>query len=48
MENIIHHNGEAVGKLISDGTTITTTMHHKLKEEIIESVCAMEKIIKSG
>ncbi|KAL9992172.1 putative transposase, Ptta/En/Spm, plant [Helianthus debilis subsp. tardiflorus] len=47
-ENIIHHKEEAVAKLISEGTTITTTMDHELKKEAIESVCAKEKTTKSA
>ncbi|MFS7977714.1 hypothetical protein Hanom_Chr10g00907271 [Helianthus anomalus] len=42
-ENIIHHKEEAVAKLISEGTMITTTMDHELEKEAIESVCAKEK-----
>ncbi|KAK1426130.1 hypothetical protein QVD17_14799 [Tagetes erecta] len=47
-ENIIRHKDEAMAKLISEGTTITSTMHYKLEEEAIENVCAREKTIKSG
>ncbi|MFS7934880.1 hypothetical protein Hanom_Chr05g00396821 [Helianthus anomalus] len=34
---------KAVAKLVSKGTTITTTMDHELEKEAIESVCAKEK-----
>ncbi|KAJ0681148.1 hypothetical protein HanPI659440_Chr16g0632491 [Helianthus annuus] len=48
-ENIIHHHKEeAVAKLISKGTTITTTMDHELEKEAIESVCAKKKTTKSA
>ncbi|KAF5785698.1 hypothetical protein HanXRQr2_Chr10g0431711 [Helianthus annuus] len=47
-ENIIHHKEEAVAKLISEGTTITTTTDHELEKEAIESVCAKEKTTKSA
>ncbi|KAJ0546913.1 putative transposase, Ptta/En/Spm, plant [Helianthus annuus] len=44
--NIIQHKEEAVAKLISNGTTITTTMDHELEKEAIESVCAKKKNYK--
>ncbi|KAF5806075.1 putative transposase, Ptta/En/Spm, plant [Helianthus annuus] len=46
--NIIQHKEEAVAKLISNGTTITTTMDHELEKEAIESVCAKKKTTKSA
>ncbi|XP_022026140.1 uncharacterized protein LOC110926746 [Helianthus annuus] len=46
--NIIQHKEEAVAKLISNGTTITTTMDHELEKEAIESVCAKKKTKKSA
>ncbi|KAM0039115.1 hypothetical protein Hdeb2414_s0012g00378301 [Helianthus debilis subsp. tardiflorus] len=48
MANIIQHKEEAVAKLISNGTTITTTMDHELEKEAIESVCAKKKTTKSA
>ncbi|KAK1434293.1 hypothetical protein QVD17_00029 [Tagetes erecta] len=47
-DNIIRHKEEAVAKLVSEGTTITTTMHHELENDAIQSVCAKEKTIKSA
>ncbi|KAK1412236.1 hypothetical protein QVD17_33317 [Tagetes erecta] len=47
-ENIICHKEEAVAKLVSEGTTITTTMYHELENEAIQSVCAKEKTKKSA
>lgn len=37
-----------MAELISKGTTITTTMHHELEKEAIESICAKEKTTKSA
>ncbi|KAL8265410.1 hypothetical protein R6Q59_023540 [Mikania micrantha] len=47
-ENILNHKKQAVAKLISEGTTITTTMQHELEKEAIKSVCAKEKTRKSA
>ncbi|KAL8215913.1 hypothetical protein R6Q57_022750, partial [Mikania cordata] len=39
-ENIIAHKKEAIDKLTSEGTTVTTSMEQKLEKEAIKSVCA--------
>jgi len=37
-----------MAKLISEGTTLTTTMEHELERQAIKSVCAKEKTMKSA
>ncbi|KAL8249561.1 hypothetical protein R6Q59_006429 [Mikania micrantha] len=47
-ENIIAHKKEAIDKLTSEGTTVTTSMERKLEKEAIKSVCGKDKTIQSG
>ncbi|KAL8193572.1 hypothetical protein R6Q57_026707 [Mikania cordata] len=47
-ENIIAHKKEAIDKLTSEGTTVTTSMEQKLEKEAIKSVCGKDKTIQSG
>ncbi|KAL8253907.1 hypothetical protein R6Q59_032128 [Mikania micrantha] len=47
-ENILNHKKEAMTKLASEVTTITTTMEHELGKEAIRSVCVKEKTTKSA
>ncbi|XP_076917453.1 uncharacterized protein LOC143577528 [Bidens hawaiensis] len=47
-ENIIQHKQVAMEKLISEGTTVTTSMEHGIEKEAIKSVCGRKKTIQSG
>ena len=35
-------------KLISEGTTVTTSMEHEIEKDAIKSVCGRKKTIQSG
>ncbi|XP_076909110.1 uncharacterized protein LOC143566246 isoform X2 [Bidens hawaiensis] len=48
LENIIQHKQVAMEKLISEGTTVTTSMEHGIEKEAIKSICGRKKTIQSG